>query len=156
MFDSAVVAHAAAVLAQHRVQVTCGGVQHARQHQVQLAALPVGQDQERRRRCDRTAQHGVDHARHDQHEAIADQVEAGQCHHRDGCRRHQVAVGAGEEEQQCRQQCDQQLHVQLREQLQQCPGQYQPGERADDALGQALAGGAEVGPAHEHDGQQHP
>ncbi|KAG0923831.1 hypothetical protein G6F32_014128 [Rhizopus arrhizus] len=50
----------------------------------------------------------------------------------------------------------QQLHVQLREQLQQCPGQYQPGERADDALGQALAGGAEVGPAHEHDGQQHP
>ncbi|KAG1274858.1 hypothetical protein G6F64_015026 [Rhizopus arrhizus] len=53
-----VVAHAAAVLAQHRVQVTCGGVQHARQHQVQLAALPVGQDQERRRRCDRTAQHG--------------------------------------------------------------------------------------------------
>ncbi|MCW0450337.1 hypothetical protein NB706_003171 [Xanthomonas sacchari] len=151
-----VVAHAAAVLLQHLRQVARAAGQHRRQHLVEATALPVRQDQERGGGGDRAADQGVEQARPDQHEAVADQVEAEQRHHRDRRGGKHVAVGAGDEEHQRAEQGEQQLQLGAREQLHQRPRRAQADQGAGDALGQAQAGGAVVGPAHEGGGQQDP
>ncbi|MNV45175.1 hypothetical protein D3C71_1369620 [compost metagenome] len=151
-----VVTHAAAVLAEHGVQVGGAGGDHLCHHAMQATALPVGQDQQRGDGGDGAADQRVQQARPDQHEAVAQQVEAHQRHHRDRGSREQVAVGAVEEEHQCGGQRHQQLQMGAGEQLHQRPRRAQAHQCAGDTLDQPPPGGAEMRATHEQDGQQNP